>query len=233
MWRSKDSRFGTDFAGVVEAIGSENTWFKPGDEVFGIAPGAFTEYATPREGMTALELPSISFDQAAAVPVAGTTAVQGLRDKGRMRSGQRVLVNGASGCVDTFTVQIAKSYGTEVATVRGTGKMDQARSIGADRVVGYTKEGFAKNGQRYDLIRDVACGRSSLACGRALRPSGGCRVCFIVGFVFSGLPVNLVLGPLASRDGKRIGFMGMAEVTSQDFGLSVRAPWGREGGACD
>lgn len=215
LLKPKDSRFGTDFAGVVEAIGPGVTQFKPGDEVFGIAPGAFAEYATPRERMTALKPPNVSFEQAAAVPVAGITALQGLRDKGKIRAGQQVLINGASGGVGTFAVQIAKSYGTEVTAVCSTGKLDQARSLGADRVVDYTNEDFTRSGQQYDLIGEVACSRSSLAYGRALKPGG---VCVIIGFAaFSRLPVNVVLGPMASRGGKKVGFMGMAKVNSQDL----------------
>ena len=212
--KPEDQRLGTDFAGVVEAVGSGVTQFKPGDEVFGTAPGAFAEYAAPRERMTALKPSGVSFEQAAAVPVAGITALQALRDKGRVRAGQRVLVNGASGGVGTFAVQIAKSYGADVTAVCSAGKLDQARSIGADRVIDYTKEDFTKNGEQYDLICDVAFSRSARAFDRSLKPEG---ICVVVGFApGSRSPLDVMKELMASGE-KRVGFMGMAEVNSRDL----------------
>ena len=217
----KESRFGSDFAGVVEAVGSGVKRLKPGDEVFGVCPGGFAEYASAREDRVALKPSGVTFEEAAAVPVAGITALQALRDRGRIRAGQRVLINGASGGVGTFAVQIAKSFGAEVTAVCSTRKLDQARSIGADYVLDYTKEDFTSNGQRYDLICDVASSRSVLGYGRSLKPGG---TCVIVGFssrLFLRLFGVLILGPLASRGGKKVGFMGIAKVTPED--LSVLA----------
>jgi NADPH:quinone reductase-like Zn-dependent oxidoreductase len=148
----KDKRLGVDVAGQVEAAGRNVTQFKPGDEVFGVSRGAFAEYACATEDKLALKPANISFEDAAAVPVAAITVLQGLRDKGRIQQGQRVLVDGASGGVGTFAVQIAKSFGAEVTAVRSTGNVETARSIGADHVIDYTREDFTQSGQRYDLI---------------------------------------------------------------------------------
>ena len=213
--RPKDARFGTDFAGVVEAVGSGATAFKPGDEVFGVCPGALAEYGSAREDRVALKPSNVSFEEAAAVPVAGITALQALRDRGRIQAGRQVLINGASGGVGTFAVQIAKSFGTEVTAVCSPRNLERAGAIGANHVVDYTKDDFTKSGLRYDLICDVACTRSAFAYGRALKPGG---VCVIVGVVNTArLPLNLALGPAASRGGKKVGFMGIAKVTSKDL----------------
>ena len=148
----KDQRIGVDVAGQVEAAGRNVTQFRPGDGVFGVARGAFAEYACASEDKLALKPANISFDAAAAVPVAAITVLQGLRDKGQIQRGQKVLVDGASGGVGTFAVQIAKSFGTEVTAVCSTSNVDTARSIGADHVIDYTREDFTQSGQRYDLI---------------------------------------------------------------------------------
>ena len=217
LGKPKQPRFGTDFAGVVEAVGIKVTKLKPGDEVFGICPGALAEYGCALEDRVALKPANISFEEAAAVPVAGITALQGLRDKGGIHSGQKVLVNGASGGVGTFAVQIAKTYGTEVTAVCSTGKMDRASSIGADHVIDYTKEDFTKNGQRYDLICDVASTRSPFAYRGSLSPGG---VCVIIGMPnLARLPLTFILSPLSSRGGKKVGFMGIAKVTGADLGV--------------
>ena len=150
--KPKDPRLGIDIAGRVEGVGSNVTQFQPGDEVFGGCAGGFAEYASARENSLALKPANISFDEAAAVPVAAITALQGLRDKGQIRPGQKVLVNGASGGVGTFAVPIAKSFGTEVTGVCRTRNLDMVRSIGADHVIDYTREDFTRNGQHYDLI---------------------------------------------------------------------------------
>jgi len=214
--RPKDPRMGADIAGRVEAVGSGVTQFKPGDEVFGICAGGFAEYTCPREARLALKPTNVSFEEAAAVPVAGITALQALRDKGRIQAGQKVLVNGASGGVGTFAVQIAKSYGTEVTGVCSTRNLDQTRSIGADHVIDYTQEDFTRGGQLYDLICDVASNRSVFAYRRALKPQG---ICAIVGFSsFSRLFEHLIMGSLVSRAGsKKVGFMGIAKVTQKDL----------------
>ncbi|MGB2874474.1 MAG: NAD(P)-dependent alcohol dehydrogenase [Gaiellaceae bacterium] len=157
----KDESFGVDFAGTVEAVGTEVTRLHPGDEVFGGRNGAFAEYLCVREERgIALKPASVTFEHAAAVPVAALTALQGLRDKGQLEPGQKVLINGASGGVGTFAVQIAKSLGAEVTGVCSTRNVDTARSLGADHVVDYTKDDFTRSGRRYDLMLDIAGNRS-------------------------------------------------------------------------
>ncbi len=173
--KHKDPRIGIDFAGVVEAIGRGIAQFKPGDEVFGICPGSLAEYATAAEGRIALKPTNLSFEEAAAVPVAACTALQGLRDRGKIRSGQKVLVSGAGGGVGSFAVQLARSFGTEVTGVTRTENLDMVRSIGADHVVDYTKEDFTKSGGQYDLIYDVSSNHSVSALKRALSPGGSLR----------------------------------------------------------
>ncbi len=188
--RPKSSKVGVDVAGRVEAVGKDVKEFKPGDEVFGGANGSFAEYSCAREARLALKPANLSFDDAAAIPVAGITALQGLRDKGQIQSGQKVLVNGASGGVGTFAVQIAKSYETEVTGVCSTRNLDMVRSIGADHVVDYTLEDFTKNGQSYDLIYDAVGNRSVSDYKRALKPGGTCAVAG-----FSSMPVCLSMRP--------------------------------------
>jgi NADPH:quinone reductase-like Zn-dependent oxidoreductase len=159
--KPKRAMLGVDFAGTVEAIGRNVTGFQPGDEVFGAKSGAFAEYVSVREDRAVAQKPAnMTFEQAAAVPVAAISALQGLRDKGQIQSGQRVLINGASGGVGTFAVQIAKSFGAEVTGVCSTRNVDTVRSIGADRVIDYTQEDFTRSEQRYDLLLDIAGNRS-------------------------------------------------------------------------
>ena len=153
----KNKILGADVAGRVEAVGSSVKQFKPGDEVFGYLPsatgrGTFAEYVCANENAITLKPANLTFEQAAAVPVAAMTALQGLRDKGNIQPGQKVLINGASGGVGTFAVQIAKAFGAEVTAVCSARNLDMARSIGADHVIDYTREDFTRNGQRYDLI---------------------------------------------------------------------------------
>jgi NADPH:quinone reductase-like Zn-dependent oxidoreductase len=173
--KPKDTRIGVDYAGSVEAVGKNVTQFKPGDEVFGGKNGAIAEYicALADRGIT-LKPANITFEQAAAVPVAALTALQGLRDKGKIQAGQKVLINGASGGVGTFAVQIAKSFGTEVTGVCSTRNVDLVRSIGADHVIDYTKEDFTKGHQRYDLIFDLVGNHSFSDRRRVLNPKGIC-----------------------------------------------------------
>ena len=167
----KSERLGVDFAGVVEAIGKDVTTFKPGDEVFGGKDGAFAEYVCVREERAIVPKPAnVTFEQAAAVGVAGLTALQGLRDKGGLRPGQKVLVNGASGGVGTFAVQVAKALGAEVTAVCSSGNVEQARSLGADHVVDYSAEDFTRSDRRYDLVFDVAGSRSWSQLKRILEP---------------------------------------------------------------
>lgn len=166
-------RFGTDYAGVVEAVGSNVTTFKRGDEVFGARSGSMAEYVEARADRSIILKPeNITFEQAAAIPVAAVTALQGLRDKGKIRAGQKVLINGASGGVGTFAVQIAKAFGAEVTGVCSTRNVDLVRSLGAGRVIDYTKENFTEGTERYDLILDNVGNHSVLATRRALKPDG-------------------------------------------------------------
>jgi NADPH:quinone reductase-like Zn-dependent oxidoreductase len=173
--KPKDTRLGVDYSGTVEAVGKNVTQFKPGDEVFGGKNGAIAEYLCAlADRAVVLKPASMTFDQAAAVPVAAITALQGLRDKGKIQSGQKVLINGASGGVGTFAVQIAKSFGTEVTGVCSTRNVDLVRSIGADHVIDYTKEDFTKTDQRYDLIFDLVGNHSFSERRRILNPNGIC-----------------------------------------------------------
>jgi NADPH:quinone reductase-like Zn-dependent oxidoreductase len=165
-------RPGRDVAGEVEAVGTNVTQFKPGDEVFGACNGAFAEYACARESGLASKPPNVSFEQAAAAPVAGLTALQGLRDKAQIQQGQKVLINGAAGGVGTFAVQIAKAFGAEVTGVCSTRNLEMVRSIGADTVVDYTREDFTSNGQRYDVIFDLVSNHSLGQHRRALTREG-------------------------------------------------------------
>ncbi len=176
LLRPKHKVLGADMAGRVEAVGTNVTQFRPGDEVFGDVSedgrGGFAEYVTLPESALALKPANSSFEEAATVPLAAVVALQGLRDEGQIRPGQKVLINGASGGVGTFAVQIAKSFGAEVTGVCSTGKTDMVRSIGADQVIDYRQQDFTTTGQRYDLILDIALYRSISDCLRALRPDG-------------------------------------------------------------
>jgi len=185
MRKPKDTRLGVDYAGTVEAVGKNPAaagQFKPGDEVFGAKNGALAEYVCVlADRAVVLKPPNITFEQAASVPVAAITALQGLRDKGKIQSGQKVLINGASGGVGTFAVQIAKSFGTEVTGVCSTRNVDLVRSIGADHVIDYTKEDFTKTDQRYDLIFDLVGNHSFSERRRILNPTGICVMAGIGG----------------------------------------------------
>jgi NADPH:quinone reductase-like Zn-dependent oxidoreductase len=176
--KPKIKQLGVDVAGQVEAVGRNITQFKPGDAVFGTCRGAFAEYACTcqsaklMKSALVMKPDNVTFEQAAAAPVAALTALQGLRDKGRIQPGQKVLINGAAGGVGTFAVQIAKSFGTDVTGVCSTRNVDMVRSIGADRVIDYTQEDFTKGEQRYDLLFDNVGNHSLSACRRVLNPKG-------------------------------------------------------------
>jgi NADPH:quinone reductase-like Zn-dependent oxidoreductase len=171
---------GTDLAGIVESVGRNVTRFKPGDEVFGLSVlanlwrngGAYAEYAAVPQARLQLKPAELTFEQAAAVPTSGSLAVQAVRDEGRIRSGQRVLINGAGGAVGSFAVQLAKAYGADVTGVDAPEKLDMLRSIGADRVVDYTQEDFTESGERYDVVLDIAGTRPWSESKRALTPDG-------------------------------------------------------------
>src|SRR5687767_3607250 len=215
--RPKDPRVGVDFAGVVEGVGANVKLFKPGDEVYGGRGGSFAEYVTIREQRGIAPKPaSVTFEQAATVPVAGLTALQGLRDKGQIQPGQKVLINGASGGVGIFAVQIAKSYGTEVTGVCSTRNLEMVRSIGADHVVDYTKEDFTRKGQQYDLIFDAVGNLSVSDYQRALSPNG---ICSVAGFTtMSLLFQDLLLGAWVSKTGsQKIGRMETVKPNKKDL----------------
>src|SRR5438874_11261374 len=183
--KRKDTRLGVDYAGTVEAVGKNVTQFKPGDEVFGGRTGALAQYICPRaDRAIALKPANITFEQAASVGVAGITALQGLRDKGHVQAGQKVLINGASGGVGTFAVQIAKSLGAEVTGVCSTRNIDLVKSLGADHVIDYTKEDFTKGDQRYDVIFDNVQNHTFSERRRVLTPNG---ICVLVGLGGAGL----------------------------------------------
>src|SRR5216117_2080829 len=182
MRKPKNTRFGTDFSGVVEAIGKNVTNFKPGNEVFGAKNGAVADYICVKADRAIVMKPvNITFEQAGSVGIAGVTALQGLRDKGHIQAGQKVLINGASGGVGTFAVQIAKAFGAEVTGVCSTRNVDLVRSIGADRVIDYTKEDFTKTDQRYDLIFDLVGNHSFSERRNVLNPNGICVMAGIGG----------------------------------------------------
>jgi len=172
LLKPKSTRLGADIAGRVEAVGKNVKQFQPDDEVFGMVRGGFAEYACALENALGLKPSNLSFEEAAAVPMAAVTALQGLRDTGQIQPGQKVLINGASGGVGTFAVQIAKSFGAEVTAVCSTRNLDQARSLGADHVIDYTKEDFTQSGQQYDLILAANGYHSLSAYKRALAPKG-------------------------------------------------------------
>ncbi len=168
----KQIRFGADFAGTVEAVGKDVTKFKPGDRVFGGAAGAFAEYLAVRENRAALIPDDVSFEEAASLPIAAITALQALRDKGKIEPGQKVLINGASGGVGTFAVQIAKSMGAEVTGVCSTRNVEMVRSLGADHVIDYKKEDYTEGGEQYDVIVDMVGNRSLSANRGVMSPEG-------------------------------------------------------------
>ncbi len=219
--KPKNTILGADVAGQVEAIGKKVKGFQPGDEVYGdlywCGFGAFAEYVCIPEKLLALKPANISFEEAAAVPQAAFSALHALRDIGQIQPGQKVLINGASGGVGTFAVQIAKSFGAEVTGVSSTQNLEMVRSIGADHVIDYTQENFTQNGQGYDLIVDMVANHPMSVLKRSLNPKG---ICVIVGFstLIHMLKVTL-LGPWMSRGGtKKIGMLMPAE-NENDFSV--------------
>ena len=218
--RPRHPILGSDIAGWVEAVGRNVTQFHPGDAVFGgIGQGGFAEYAAVRASQLLPKPANVSWEAAAALPVAAVTALQALRDQGQVRPGQQVLINGASGGVGTFAVQLAKGFGAEVTGVCRTQHLEMVRGIGADAVIDYTREDFTRNGQQYDLIVDIAASRSVADYRRALRPQG---ICVVVGF--STLPHLLraaVLGAWASRTGSKKFVRFLARLRHPDLELLV------------
>ena len=213
---TQPGRLGHDVAGQVEAVGRSVIQFKPSDEVFGACPGAFAEYACASETKLAMKPRNVTFEQAASVPVAALTALQGLRDKGKIQPRQKVLINGAAGGVGTFAVQITKSFGAEVSAVCSARNMDMVRSIGADHVIDYTQEDFTESGQHYDLILDNVGNHSLSACRRVLNPKGVC--------VIAGAPkkpglflTRFITAPVLSRFVSQKFVMFIARVNNQDL----------------
>ncbi|MDZ4765927.1 MAG: NAD(P)-dependent alcohol dehydrogenase [Chloroflexota bacterium] len=209
---------GADFAGRIEAVGSSVKQFKPGDEVFGDLSecgwGAYAEYVAVPETALVLKPTNLTFESAAAIPLAGNTALQGLRDKGNIQSGQKVLINGASGGVGTFAVQIAKAFGAEVTAVCSTKKVDRVRSIGADHVIDYKQQDVTRNGQRYDLILDVASYRSFFDYKRILSPKG---VYVLAGGSTARIFQAMLQGPLVSMTGSEKFGSLMAKPNVEDL----------------
>ncbi len=211
--KPKDTQLGVDFAGTVEAIGKNVTKFKPGDEVFGGRTGAFAQYVCVRESRAVtLKPPNITFEQAASVPIAAITALQGLRDKGKVQAGQKVLINGASGGVGTFAVQIAKTFGADVTGVCSSRNLDMVRSLGADHVIDYTKEDFTKSDQRYDVILDNVGTQPLSGFRRVLKPNG----------------IFVMIGGGGPNEGKWVGALArpiktmlMSPFTSQKMGMML------------
>lgn len=205
LLRPRHQILGSDIAGRVEVVGKNIKKFKPGDEVFGDILGhlgGFAEYVCAREKYLALKPASMTFEQVAAIPQAAVIALQGIRDKGQVQPGQKVLINGAGGGGGTFAVQLAKNYGAEVTGVDNTGKLEFMRSLGADHVIDYTQEDFTKNGQEYDLILDMVATRSPFAIKRALKPNGSY---FAVGGSVARFLQILFVGPWIKRTtGKKI-----------------------------
>lgn len=217
--KPKVTRLGVDVAGQVETVGRNVTQFKPGDEVFGSARGALAEYACASEQGLVMKPHNVTFEQAASVPVAAVTALQGLRDHGKVEPGQTVLINGASGGVGTFAVQIAKAMGAHVTGVCSTRNVEMVRSIGADQVIDYTKEEFTGSGQRYDVILDMVGSHSLLASRRVLNPQGI--------YVMVGGPKGRWVSPLDRAIAAKVlswfvsQKMGMmlAELNKEDLGI--------------
>ncbi len=219
LGKPKEPRVGADVAGRVEAVGRSVTRFKPGDEVFGVSRGAFAEYACTAEAKLAAKPAGVTFEQAAAVPVAGFTALQGLRDKGRIQPGQKVLINGAAGGVGTFAVQIAKVLGAEVTGVCGTWNVELVRSIGADHAVDYTREDFTASSRRYDVMLDCIGNRSLSSCRRVLTRDGiyvaiGART----GRWIAPLPGFLSMLVVSRFVSQRLAPM-VARVNAEDLGI--------------
>ena len=217
LFKPKVTQPGRDVAGVVEAVGNSVTQFKPGNEVFGVCTGTLAEYVCANENRLALKPSNISFDEAAAVPIAAITALQGLRDKGRIQRGQKVLVDGAGGGVGTFAVQIAKSFGTEVTAVCSTKNMNTSRAIGADHVIDYTRENFTLSAQRYNLIIGANAYHSIFDYRRALSRDG---IYVGAGGGSQSLPVMLIgmlIQSLLSLIGSKKMCIFMAKITKTDL----------------
>jgi len=200
--KPKDTRLGADFAGVVEAVGKNVSDFKIGDEVFGGRSGAYAEYVSVKNAI-ALKPANVTMEEAASVPTAGITALQGFRDHAKLQPGQKVLINGASGGVGTFAIQIAKAFGADVTAVCSTKNVEHARALGADHVIDYTKDDFTRNGKKYDVLFNVNGGRSWSDYKRALKPNAT--------FVLVGGPKTGVIGPVSLLVKTKIAMLGASQ----------------------
>jgi NADPH:quinone reductase-like Zn-dependent oxidoreductase len=218
--KPKSMQIGADLAGRIEAVGKDVKEFQPGDEVFGTSGGSWAEYAPAREARLVRKPANMSFEEAAAVPIAALTALQALRDKGRVQPGQKVLINGASGGVGTFAVQIAKALGADVTAVCSTRNVDTAAALGADRVCDYTREDFTKSGERYELMIDIAGSRPFAKLRRVLTPDA---TVVLVGARMKARG----LGPLPRLARLRLASVGrsqtvtffLAKITKEDLGV--------------
>jgi NADPH:quinone reductase-like Zn-dependent oxidoreductase len=222
--KPKNTRFGTDFAGVVEVVGKNVTDFKPGDEVFGAKNGAIADYICVKADRAIVVKPgNITFEQAGSVGIAGVTALQGLRDKGHIQRGQKVLINGASGGVGTFAVQIAKAFGAEVTAVCSTRNVDLVKSIGADHVIDYTKEDFTETDQRYDMIYDLVGNHGFSERRKILKPNGICVLAGIGGAGAHPETMGRIVGnfwnAFRSNFSKEKFVFYIAKLTKGDFGV--------------
>ena len=223
LGRPTDTRLGVDVAGEVEAVGAHITEFKPGDEVFGACRGAFAEYACASPSALVAKPANVTFEQAAAVHVAGMTALQGLRDTGHIQAGGSVLINGAAGGVGTFAVQIAKTFGAVVTAVCSTRNVGMVQSIGSDHVIDYTREDFTGKGRRYDLMLDCIGNHSLSACRRVLSPTGA----YVIvggrtGRWMIGLFSRMIAARLVSQFGRqRLGFL-MVKRSKEDLTILAK-----------
>jgi NADPH:quinone reductase-like Zn-dependent oxidoreductase len=215
--RPKTTRPGVDVSGRVEAVGRKVSEFKPGDAVFGTCTGAFAEYGCAPESGLVLMPDNTPFEQAAAVPIAAFTALQGLRDLGRIQPGQKVLINGAAGGVGTLTVEIARWFGAEVTGVCSTRNTEMVRSIGADRVIDYTRQDFTKTAEHYDLIFDLVGNHSMLACRRVLNPKGIYIAAGVVGASILNLLARVITAPVLSRFVSQKFVVLMAKRSKEDL----------------
>ncbi|MHC6204123.1 NAD(P)-dependent alcohol dehydrogenase [Breznakiellaceae bacterium SP9] len=217
----KNKILGTDIAGIVEAVGKSIKNFSIGDKVYGCmadssGDGGFAEYKCAKESVLAPVPSGITLEQAASVPMAAVTALQGLRDVGEIQKGQKVLINGASGGVGTFAVQLAKYFGAEVTGVCSTRNAEMVRSIGADHVIDYTKEDYTQSGQQYDLILDIVANHTLSECRRTLKPNGTCAV---VGFSTLGFVMKIMLfgKKTVKKDGKKVALVMANNTRGQDL----------------
>lgn len=217
LFKPRNKLLGSDIAGRVEAVGRNAGQFQPGDEVFGdiiMRPGGFAEYVRAPEKALALKPAGLTFEEAAAFPQAAVIALQGIRDKGQVQPGQKVLINGAGGGTGSFAIQLAKLYGAEVTGVDNTGKLDFMRSLGADHVIDYTQEDFTQNGQRYDFILDLVAYRSVSAYNRALNSNGKY---YMVGGSMGTIFEVLFLGSRVGKtEGKKLSVL-MVQPNTKDL----------------